>query len=233
MSALFAERDLLENHLMFLATHRGALLGFGDSVLIQSDRDEFTFAFVGPEANMGGLATFNSFQLLPGAPEPEGFTHHGGLSYLVYEGDVNSLPNGPDILRSQSLADFEVFSWVQARGFNPDDEKYAVWHPWLRQANMHNLGNPDQYFYVASLGEPVGTALLLVHEGIGGIYAVATLEAFRKKGIGTALLKRAILDARERGCHTITLQVAQGSYAETFYQKLGFGTVFSTRFFVR
>ncbi|HBN09854.1 MAG TPA: hypothetical protein DD435_14815 [Cyanobacteria bacterium UBA8530] len=229
----FSEGALLENHLMFLATHRGALLGFGDCVLLQSDREEFTFAFVGPEANLNHLETFNSFQLLPGAPEPEGFTRQGGTSYMVYEGDVNSLKDGPDVLRSESLADFEVFSWVQARGFVPDDEDYAFWHPWLRQANMHNLGNPDQSFYVASLGEPVGTALLLVHEGIGGIYAVTTLEAFRKKGIGTALLKRAILDARARGCHTITLQVDEGSYAETLCRKLGFRTVFSTRCFVR
>jgi ribosomal protein S18 acetylase RimI-like enzyme len=85
-------------------------------------------------------------------------------------------------------------------------------------------------FYIAYLDhKPAGVCLFVLTDGVAGIYAVATLPEFRKKGVATTLMKRGIHDAREKGCQTITLQVSTGSYAESLYRKLGFDVRFIAR----
>jgi ribosomal protein S18 acetylase RimI-like enzyme len=126
----------------------------------------------------------------------------------------------------------ETFSELQSRGFLENQEAYATWHPWLRAANFKNLQNKDQYFFIAEIdGTPAGVVLMIVHEGIAGIYAVATPPQFRKNGVSTSILKHAVIEAKKLGCSTITLQVKNGSYAESLYRKLGFKTAFEMQIF--
>ncbi|MBZ0201802.1 MAG: GNAT family N-acetyltransferase [Ignavibacteria bacterium] len=90
-----------------------------------------------------------------------------------------------------------------------------------------NLYNSCQHFYTAyEHGKPVGVCLRIIHDNCAGIYAVATLPEFRKKGISTAVMSHALKEARKTGIDTITLKVATDSYAHLFYRKLGFIDVF-------
>lgn len=54
---------------------------------------------------------------------------------------------------------------------------------------------------------------------------MAVLPGFRGKGIGTALLKRLIEDAREAGYPALSLSVDVRNPAYKLYCKLGFGCV--------
>ena len=76
--------------------------------------------------------------------------------------------------------------------------------------------------YLATLGErPVGTARLRdAGGGVVKIERVAVLANDRKKGVGTALMLRAMDDARAAGAATIAIHAQ--SHAERFYRGLGF-----------
>jgi ribosomal protein S18 acetylase RimI-like enzyme len=73
-------------------------------------------------------------------------------------------------------------------------------------------------------GENVATAIAYDHEGDAGIYNMGTLQHVRRRGLGTALTTRHLLDAVERGCSTATLQatpMAEGVYAAVGFRDLG------------
>ena len=55
-------------------------------------------------------------------------------------------------------------------------------------------------------GENVATAIAFDHDGDCGIFNMSTLEAARRRGLGTALTARHVHDAAERGCSTASLQ---------------------------
>jgi ribosomal protein S18 acetylase RimI-like enzyme len=84
--------------------------------------------------------------------------------------------------------------------------------------------------YVAYVGGlAVATAASVVDSGIAGIYSVGTLPEFRGRGIASALVRRALLDARELfGVEATVLQATKGGFH--LYQELGYRTV--TRFSV-
>jgi GNAT superfamily N-acetyltransferase len=69
-------------------------------------------------------------------------------------------------------------------------------------------------------GENVATAIAFDHDGDCGVFNVSTLEAVRRRGLGTALTARHVHDAAERGCSTASLQST--AMAERVYAAVGF-----------
>ena len=69
-------------------------------------------------------------------------------------------------------------------------------------------------------GENVATAMAFDHDGDCGVFNVSTLEAARRRGLGTALTARLVHDAVERGCSTASLQST--AMAERVYAAVGF-----------
>jgi ribosomal protein S18 acetylase RimI-like enzyme len=69
-------------------------------------------------------------------------------------------------------------------------------------------------------GETVGTAIAFDHDGDCGVFNVSTLEAARRRGLGTALTARVVHDAAARGCSTASLQST--AMAERVYAAVGF-----------
>jgi GNAT superfamily N-acetyltransferase len=69
-------------------------------------------------------------------------------------------------------------------------------------------------------GENVATAMAFDHDGDCGVFNMSTLEAARRRGLGTALTARHMYDAVERGCSTASLQSTQ--MAERVYAAVGF-----------
>jgi ribosomal protein S18 acetylase RimI-like enzyme len=237
------EAWLLDNHLTFLATHRGVVGRNGDTISIQSERPDFTYTLLGTTSTLDELAAdVHTVQHLPwsgttaDALEEAGFVRAMGLSYMTLAEDHPDWRVRSDLVVGSvgTQLQMDSFSEVQSRGFCETQEIFDDWHPWLKAANDRNLQNARQIFYVGYLqGDPVGTCLTIFEEGLAGIYAVATLPQHRKKGIGTTIMRQAIADARKRGAGTITLQVKQDSYAEDFYRHLGFERVFATGMYRR
>ena len=58
--------------------------------------------------------------------------------------------------------------------------------------------------------------------GIGKIEALFTREEFRGRGVATALISRAVEDARERGAGPIVIGARTNDWPKVFYRKLGF-----------
>ena len=98
---------------------------------------------------------------------------------------------------------------------------------WLRTMTrrviLDSLSEPWHTFYVGYIDhQPAGTLHLLVEGGTAGIYAVATLRSQRRRGVQTALLARAIADARAAGCDLICLRTAADGDARTLFAHTGF-----------
>jgi GNAT superfamily N-acetyltransferase len=69
-------------------------------------------------------------------------------------------------------------------------------------------------------GVPVSTALAFAVGPIAGITGVATIPAYRRRGLGTALTWAALRAGTERGCTMATLAALGASYV--LYRKMGF-----------
>lgn len=88
--------------------------------------------------------------------------------------------------------------------------------------------NPCYRVFVAEAnGQIVGTITLLIeqkfiHAGgkVGHIEDVAVRKGWERKGIGRALVKRAVEEARKRGCYKVILNSSEENIP--FYKKCGF-----------
>jgi ribosomal protein S18 acetylase RimI-like enzyme len=125
-----------------------------------------------------------------------------------------SVPAGLEIRRVRAPTELQDFAEVIA---GPLERRFYA----LTAAALLAADAP-QWFYVGYLGgQPVATAELTVGGGVVGLYNISTLEAYRRRGIGTALTLRPLLDARDSGFRTGVLQAAAAGVG--VYARLGFG----------
>jgi GNAT superfamily N-acetyltransferase len=84
--------------------------------------------------------------------------------------------------------------------------------------------DPDVRLFTARFdGRAVGTALAIRTGHVAGVYAVATLEHERHRGVGTAVTWAAAAAGWAWGCDTIVLQASEMGFS--VYSKMGFRTV--------
>ncbi len=82
---------------------------------------------------------------------------------------------------------------------------------------------PEMAAFVGySDGIPASTALLCVTEDVAGIYFVATLEPFRRKGYGERLTWATVQEGITRGCSVASLQASE--MGRPVYARMGFET---------
>ena len=116
---------------------------------------------------------------------------------------------GVDWTREASLADLAKVAGP-AFGFEGDGLVRAVSGP-----------TPGAHTYIASLdGEHAATVMAYDHEGDCGIYWVATAEHARGRGLSTAMMTAALIDGRDRGCTSTSLQATKPGYP--VYSRLGY-----------
>ena len=124
--------------------------------------------------------------------------------------------------------DLEGIEW-SAEGspeelFAINDSAYG-WAEGTWRAGLAALPDPC-FIYVARVeGAPASTALTTDHRGLDGgldcsVWCVGTLEAARGKGLAGALMRRAMFEARERGCKTTTLQATK--LGRPVYERAGY-----------
>jgi GNAT superfamily N-acetyltransferase len=142
---------------------------------------------------------------------------------LAMAADLASLPAndmapaGLEIRRVRTIAELQDFARIIA---SPAERRfYELTAPALLASDA------PQWRYVGYVGgEPVATAELTMSPGMVGLYNITTLESHRRRGIGTALTLRPLLDARAAGFHTGFLQAAAagvGMYTRIRFQRFG------------
>jgi GNAT superfamily N-acetyltransferase len=131
---------------------------------------------------------------------------------------------------------------TRAMGMSLDDISLA-----LREVEFGSLDWDEYLQYLQVVGVPLGllsgadasafhllaarvgsdnvaTAIAFDHDGDCGIFNMSTVEAARRRGLGTAITARQVHDAVERGCSTASLQstpMAEGVYAAVGFRDLG------------
>ncbi len=226
--------QLLNHHLCFLEQNRGSRRVEVKNEIISSDKDSFNITFFLDNSedftrvNIGSRMIYlpswinNKDKLLA----KNKYSKTGSLTYMSANSSVLKKWKFNDditIKKVTNNSDLEIFSTVQSKGFCETDEVFNEWHPWLRNKNFEGYEFKNQFFFIASINEePVGVCLLIENEGIYGIYAVATHPKFRKKGVATTTMKKALEDCINGENANLTLQVMTGSYAEKLYENLGF-----------
>lgn len=227
------EENILENHINFLAKHRGIKECVDYSRLIHSDKEEYNIGFPLSKEGIEKISKKYTIYLPQWVSMNEQmklkYKKIGSLTYMVLNNEKIKWETNKEIItkRAISISDIEDFSIVQGKAFCETEEEFNKWYPWMREKNIKNLEDTTQNFYIAYENEkPVGVILCIYHNNIAGIYAVATLPEHRKMGVSTTLIQRAVNDAISNNMKTITLQTSTESYAHSFYKDLGFENVF-------
>jgi ribosomal protein S18 acetylase RimI-like enzyme len=114
---------------------------------------------------------------------------------------------------------------------DPDREDISSPLPYNYHLVFREMAQGKQHLLVAeSRGKLIGTLVLVIvpnlsHKGTpyGIIENVVVDEAHRSKGIGEALITRAVEEARQAGCYKVTLTSnKRRTEAHRFYERLGF-----------
>lgn len=135
---------------------------------------------------------------------------------------------GPGIIRRASTRDLEevlrVINRSNAEAYRSIIPEEHFREPVLTMAELlDHFGRMDFYVYQADQGV-VGVSALEVEDGeTGEIQWVYALPGHQRRGIGTALVRRLELEAREISLGRLRLFANEMAYWATgFYEKLGY-----------
>lgn len=133
--------------------------------------------------------------------------------------DADTAPEGLRIERATTPARILDFARINAANWDPPDAHVVSFY----RLATPLLCRPDAplRLYVGYLDDvPVATAELTVSEGAVGLYGISTLAAYRRRGFGSALTLKPLLDAREEGHTLAVLQASEDG--RRVYARLGF-----------
>ena len=160
---------------------------------------------------------------LAGRLESHGFTHVADNPGMA--ADIEELADGPPMPSGFSLEPVEdkgalrrFFDiWTAGYGY-PEFIK----EPFIRlYADIgFNPERPDLLYLGYLNGKPVATSMLLLEGSTAGIWWVAVLPEARRRGIGTVMTIKPLMEARSRGIrHTVLISSKMGL---SLYRRLGF-----------
>lgn len=150
-------------------------------------------------------------------------------TWMFYDFKENSkpyiMPTEISVVEVKSAKEFEMFAGVYRKGLpGPEVEKYiqAVADGLRYIPPLVNIW----YFVAKYSDEPAGMLSLLTVGEYAGIYAVATIEKFRGKGVCKALTLHAGRVAERAGSKHMFLQTVVGGDSEIVFRKLGYETLY-------
>lgn len=154
-----------------------------------------------------------------------GFQEEGQLDVMVWRQPSRVAPSKDVQIRPATTpADLERAVDIVLEGFGFPREWKTVLVSSLETESDEIRG---QTFLAEVDGSPAGVAsLVTAGGGISGIYSVATVPPFRRRGVATALSLRCIEAHQATDHEVLTLQVAHGSDAQRLYARLGFDTAY-------
>lgn len=132
-------------------------------------------------------------------------------------------------VREMSASEMDIFSRLAFTVFEFPARCQGDWCKfnldWKQRGGRYFVGYID--------GKPVGTSALFSLMKTGGIFTVGTLREYRRRGVGTTLTVRALIESIEEGNDLHTLQTARGGNAEGLYREIGFVTDHTISWYVK
>lgn len=95
-----------------------------------------------------------------------------------------------------------------------------------RAALFARIPAPRRFALLRVDGQPAAAGLCVAEGELAGIFSMRTARAFRRRGLGTALLRALARFACGAGAQRLYLQVEDDNPALALYQRLGFGAVY-------
>ncbi|UII29715.1 GNAT family N-acetyltransferase [Fulvivirga ulvae] len=112
------------------------------------------------------------------------------------------------------------YAEVIARNWNPADENVIRYYEKTAALYLDQHLGIELFLYLHG-GIPVaGMEMFPSNDEVAGLYGLATLEAYRGKGIGFALMTHALITAKASGYKRMILQASEDGIG--IYKKLGF-----------
>jgi GNAT superfamily N-acetyltransferase len=150
-----------------------------------------------------------------------GFVHGGAEPGMaVALADLTDERIGPADLRIARITSDEALStWAAtlARGFG-EGPKEADWVAEVYR--REGYGDPWRHYLAYLDDEPVATATIYLDAGVAGVYFVMTVPEARRRGIGAAITRAAVHQARDAGVQYAVL--GSSPAGRSVYTSLGF-----------
>lgn len=132
---------------------------------------------------------------------------------------AEAAPEGLEIRRVATRRGLLDYANVEAANWWPPDEAVVRFYE-LAAPLLLSLDSPIR-LYVGYVGtEAVAASELTVGGGVAGLYGISTLAEHRRRGYGTALTLRPLLEARGEGLELAVLQASAAGAG--VYRRLGF-----------
>jgi GNAT superfamily N-acetyltransferase len=162
--------------------------------------------------------------------EKRGFGRKQEESVMVFKGKHPENRLNPDIkVEEISEGEIEVYSKLFLINF----EMPMEWKKGIDRLTRNWMEQGWKCYLAHVGGKAVGTCFLSSLNGAGGIFNVGTLKEYRRRGIGTALTVRALIDSIDEGNSLHALETIKGGNAERLYRKIGFEIDHTISFFVK
>ncbi len=186
----------------------------------ETELDEILKEIKGNLANgLPGGVTFTQ-EFLP-ENFAEIFEKNGFEPFIAQTGMILDLEKGfPEETNEkiEMVSDDEIVSWSEA---------VAAGFPKPREDLPFVVLNKSEDVLTYAIKEDsqiISTGMLVLDPEISGIHEISTLEAFRGKGYGTAIIVRMLQDLKRRGIKSVSLQASDAG-RDHVYTPLGFETV--------
>lgn len=124
-------------------------------------------------------------------------------------------------LRYGATTDLATVDAIMQRAFDP-----RFGEAWTTAQCLGILAMPGVWLTLAQVdGAIAGFALSRAGGGEAELLLLATLPEVRRRGVGGALLRSVVTEARERGATMLYLEVRAGNEAVALYRSMGFSKV--------
>jgi ribosomal protein S18 acetylase RimI-like enzyme len=229
--AVFAERDSPSNKLI------GA--GFSgpiDETVLEGVEAHFTAEHARLQAEVSTLADPALHRLLAG----RGYLPSGFENVLGHALREPAEPASREVIVEQlAVSDLPTLADVMAEGFSNPDVGGVGGDAIPPAEEMRRLFSltmraPGFRGYIARIGGAiVGGAALRLDEGVAQFSGAATLPAFRRRGVQTALLRTRLADAARAGCDTGVVVTQPASKSQQNAQREGFSLLYARQLLVK
>jgi GNAT superfamily N-acetyltransferase len=157
---------------------------------------------------------------------------------LVLEGELRIEPRAIDIREVNGEQDWLSIQALVGEDHSEGAQKHERSLPFeVTQAMVesYRMKAPTCQFFIARVGhvDCAHGAGVLCQGGIGMIEDLFTLPPYRRRGIATAVIARAVAFLRARGASTIVIGAHAGQRPKRLYAALGFAPVCVTREYIR